>query len=54
MSALLSYLKMNAQVEFSLPHNILFWIRSPDPEFGIEGIPFREDWEIPEDPWRRD
>ena len=52
ISALLSYFRMSAQVQFSLPHDILFWIRRPDPEHGIEGIPFVEDWAFPPDPWK--
>ena len=53
LSALLSYLRVSLQIEYSLLHKT-FWIVPPDPRWGIPGIPFPDDWSFPEDPWKKE
>lgn len=52
--SLISYIKMNVLLEFSLEHGFLFWIVPPDPRFNIPGVPFQEDLNCPEDPWKNE
>jgi hypothetical protein len=54
VGALCSYLKMNVQKELSLEHGVIFWIIPPDPRFNTPGIPFEEDSEFPDDPWKKE
>jgi hypothetical protein len=70
LSALMSYAKMTAHIEFVLPHNTLYAIipivQPPRRESHLPAaiysppsspplmVPLREDWTFPEDPWRKD
>ena len=51
VAALISYVKVNLQMELSLEHGFLFWIIPPDPTFNTPGISFEEDLNFPKDPW---
>ncbi len=54
ISALLSFLKMEFWIAYSMPHRV-YWIRKPDPDASlrIPGIPYPDDDSYPLNPWQR-
>lgn len=50
--ALLSLIKTNLHVEYSMPH-ITYWIFPTYPKKGGPAFPCPDDWSFPADPWKK-